>query len=314
MSEKYNQQNQKSFTQEISDTENEGKKSLKRKQKERVIRKKRKKIKNTKKLLRFLFVVGIILLIYYVFTLSGWYLNKDAFTNPKSNSVEIVNNKLTKENLIYKSLENIKIKKIPIFMVSITPMKKAILKIPVIKSVYIRRYGFPARLLIIVRERTPIAVLKTDLSKLPIAFVTTDGMMIKDAVYMQKAQNNDTLIILVKNQKLDKDWDVKRIEFIEKIAKSVEAYSGEKVEYIDMKNPNDVFVKIETTNIRLGVLDSTVFERIKRIYTILPQIDEVEGTIKYIDLSWDKVNYLKMQNKNEQNVKQSEKNQKKDEL
>ena len=60
---------------------------------------------------------------------------------------------------------------------------------------------------------------------------------------------------------------------------------------------NDAYVKIETTSIRLGVLDSTVFERIKRIYTILPQIDSVEGTIKYIDLSWDKVNYLKMQNK-----------------
>ena len=64
-----------------------------------------------------------------------------------------------------------------------------------------------------------------------------------------------------------------------------------------MNDPNDAYVKIETTNIRLGVLDSTVFERIKRIYTILPQIDGVEGTIKYIDLSWDKVNYLKMQDK-----------------
>lgn len=314
MSEKYNQQYTGNFTQEVSDAENEGKKSLKRRQKERVIRKKRKKLKNIKKFLRFLLFVGIILSIYCVITLSGWYLNSNAFKDSKSKSIEIVNNKLTNETLIYKSLENIKIKKIPIFMLSTTPMKKAILKIPVIKNVYIRRYGFPARLLIIVKERTPMAVLKTDLSKLPIAFVTTDGMMIKDAIYMQKAQNNDTLIILVKNQKLDEEWEAKRVEFIEKIAKSVEAYSSERVEYIDMKNPNDVFVKIETTNIRLGVLDSTVFERIKRIYTILPQIDEVEGTIKYIDLSWDKVNYLKMQNKNEQNINQSEINQKKDEL
>ena len=61
-----------------------------------------------------------------------------------------------------------------------------------------------------------------------------------------------------------------------------------------MRNPNDVYVKIKTTSIRLGTLDSTVFERIKRIYTILPQVSEVNSRVKYIDLSWDKVNYLKL--------------------
>jgi hypothetical protein len=62
-----------------------------------------------------------------------------------------------------------------------------------------------------------------------------------------------------------------------------------------MRNPNDVYVKIKTTSIRLGTLDNTVNERIKRIYTILPQISEVNNKIKYIDLSWDRVNYLKLQ-------------------
>ena len=61
-----------------------------------------------------------------------------------------------------------------------------------------------------------------------------------------------------------------------------------------MRRPNDVYIAIESTNIRLGVLDSTVFERIKRINAILPKIDDVEGQVKYIDLSWDKVNYIKL--------------------
>ena len=81
---------------------------------------------------------------------------------------------------------------------------------------------------------------------------------------------------------------------IEQIVKAVETYSNEKVEYIDMRKPNDVFVKIQTTSIRLGMLDSTVYERIKRIYTILPQIGDMGNQAKYIDLSWDKVNYLKL--------------------
>ena len=88
---------------------------------------------------------------------------------------------------------------------------------------------------------------------------------------------------------------LKKYQEIEKIVQSVETYSNEKVEYIDMRKPNDVYVKIQTTSIRLGILDNTVFERIKRIYTILPQISEVNNKIKYIDLSWDRVNYLKLQ-------------------
>ena len=61
-----------------------------------------------------------------------------------------------------------------------------------------------------------------------------------------------------------------------------------------MRVPNDVYVKIKTTNLRLGTIDSTIEERIKRVYTILPQISKINSEIKYIDLSWDKVNYLKL--------------------
>ena len=130
--------------------------------------------------------------------------------------------------------------------------------------------------------------------------------------YMEHAQSSRTLIILAKNPNFETDWDAKRVEHIVKIAKAIETYSQEKVEYVDMNNPNDVYVKIETTSVRLGVLDSSVFERIKRLYTILPQIDGVEGTIKYIDLSWDKVNYLKMQDK--KSVNTEENIEKKDEI
>ncbi len=314
MTDDKNLDDKKDYYQSKNDAENEGKKSLKRKRKERQIRKKRKKLNSLKRMLRFLFFIGMVILIYEFVLYSGWYLAPDSFKKPGNNSVQIVNNKLTPQSIIYNSLSGIKIHKTPIFMMRVSPIKKAILKIPVVKSVYIRRYGLPARLLIIVRERVPMVVIKTDLSKQPVAFVTTDGVMVKDKNFMANAQNNETLVILVKNKNLDKEWNSKKIEYIEKIAKSVETYSDERVEYIDMRNPNDVFVKIETTNIRLGVLDSTVFERVKRIYTILPQIDGVDGTIKYIDLSWDKVNYLKMQNKEEQNKPKPENDKKKNEL
>ena len=90
-------------------------------------------------------------------------------------------------------------------------------------------------------------------------------------------------------------WDINKIRQIEKIAKYVETYSKESIEYIDCRNPNDIYVKIKTVNIRLGKLDENVFKRIERIPSILPQVKLVDSKVKYLDLSWEKVNYLKLQ-------------------
>ncbi len=305
----------KTYTQEMTEAHQEGQQSLRRKQKERKIRKKRKKLNMLKRIFRFVIFLLLIFCVYEFVMLPQWYLRQDAFSNPDSETVSIMNNKIVPSSVLYDAIKNVRVKKYPIFIMPVRPIKKELFKIPVVKNVFIRRYGFPARVQIIVRERVPMAVIKTDLKQKPIAFVTTDGVMITNARYMEHAQSSSTLVILAKNPNFDKDWTPKRVEYIDKISKSVETYSGEKVEYVDMNNPNDAYVKIESTNIRLGVLDSSVFDRIKRIYTILPQIDGVEGTIKYIDLSWDKVNYLKMQGKKpEQNENESSKENKKNEI
>lgn len=305
----------KTYSQEMTEAHQEGQKSVKRKQKERKIRKQRKKLKMLKSILRLLVFALLVFCMYEIVNLPQWYLKPDAFSKPDKELITLVNNRLVPSSVLYDSIKNTKVKRVPIFLMRVKPIKKEIFKIPVIKNVFVRRYGFPARVQIIVRERVPVTVIKTDLKQKPIAFVTADGVLVLNQKYMDNAQTADTLVILAKNPNFEKDWNVKKIDYISKIAKSVETYSQEKVEYVDMNNPNDAYVKIESTNIRLGVLDSTVFERIKRIYTILPQIDGVEGTIKYIDLSWDKVNYLKMQDKKtEEKEKNSEKNNKKNEI
>ena len=89
-------------------------------------------------------------------------------------------------------------------------------------------------------------------------------------------------------------WDLNKIHEIERIKNYVETYSKEKVEYIDLRNPYDVYVKIKTVNIRLGRLDDGVYKRIERIPSILPQVKMVDSKVKYLDLSWEKVNYLKL--------------------
>jgi cell division septal protein FtsQ len=245
--------------------------------------------------------------IYGLFILPGWYLREDAFSKPNGQTVEIVNNKIIPLNILYNSLREINVKHIPIFMMPVTDIKRELKKIPAIKEVYVRRYGFPARIQIIIRERIPMAVIKTELGKIPVAFTTTDNVMVTNKNFMHLAESDSTLRIIVKNPEFRKDWTVERVRYIDKIAKDVETYSGEKVRYVDMRNPNDVYVKIDSTTIRLGVLDSTVFDRIKRIHTILPELDKVNEKIKFVDLSWDKVNYLKLQSDKEiQNEKKEQ--------
>ncbi|HPT41369.1 MAG TPA: hypothetical protein PLG15_03190, partial [Candidatus Gastranaerophilaceae bacterium] len=79
------------------------------------------------------------------------------------------------------------------------------------------------------------------------------------------------------------------------IAKAVEVYSGEGVEYIDFRLPDDIYVKLKTANIRLGVLDDNVFERIKKLPAILPQIKTLDKKIKYVDLRWKDASYIKLE-------------------
>lgn len=285
----------KHYPKEIQEAVEQAHHSVKRKQKERKVRKQRKKLRSLKAFIRLLLIFLLVAATYKLLKLRGWYLSQTAFSKPETELVQVINNKIVPTDLIYKQIKDIKVTDSPIFLMRVDPIKKELLKIPVFKNVYVRRYAFPARVDIILKERIPAAVIKIDLKAKPIAFVTTDGVLITNKNYMALSETKSAIKILVANPKIEKDWTVKRVEHIEKIVRTVEAYSSEKVHYIDMRNPNDVFVRIDSTNIRLGLLDSTVFDRIKRIYTILPQIDEVEGTIKYVDLSWDKVNYFKLQ-------------------
>lgn len=287
------------YSQQIEKAVEKGKHSVHMKQKERQLRKRKKKLKRLKTFLRFVLFWLLIGSIYGLFILPGWYLREDAFSKPNGQTIEIVNNKIIPLNILYNSLREIRIKHVPIFMMPVTDIERELKKIPAVKEVFVRRYGFPARIQIIISERIPMAVIKTELNKIPVAFATTDNVIVTNKNFMHLAESDSTLRILVKNPEFRKDWTIERVQYIDKIAKEVETYSGEKVQYIDMRNPNDVYVKIKSTNIRLGILDSSVFERIKRIYTILPKLKNVNEKIKFVDLSWDKVNYLKLQNDKE---------------
>lgn len=49
------------------------------------------------------------------------------------------------------------------------------MKLPPVENVYIRRYAFPARIQIIVRERIPVITISPDVKVQPVAFLQLTG-------------------------------------------------------------------------------------------------------------------------------------------
>lgn len=269
---------------------------VKKKQRERLVRKGRMKQERLRIFVRFFLSLFMLFGLIYASHCNGWFMDKNAFNFVGGNSVEIINNKIIPSHKILAVLKNSNVPDVPIYLAKTNDIKKELMQLTPIENVYIRRYAFPARMQIIIRERIPAITISPDMKVAPVAFFTTDGKLI-GREYMPLSKDYKTILVLSYGNKGDDyhKWDLKKIQEIQKIAKYIETYSQEAVEYIDFRNPNDIYVKIKTVNIRLGRPDETVFKRIERIPSILPQVKLVDSKVKYLDLSWEKVNYLKLE-------------------
>jgi len=265
------------------------------KQRERKVRKGRMRRERMRVFLRFLFIIAAAYAMYYISTMPQMYLPKNAFSIVNSDAVQIINNKIVPTHRILTVLKGIPVPQKPIYITKTNEIKKAIKELAPVEDVYIRRYAFPARLEIIVKERVPVMIIAPDVKAAPVAYFTQDGKII-GREYMPLKTDTQPLLVLSYGNKGDdyNKWDLDKVEEIQKIAKYIETYSKEKIEYIDYRNPDDIYVKIPTVNIRIGKPDTQVFERIARLPSILPQVKMVDSKVKYLDLSWEEVNYLKL--------------------
>ena len=270
---------------------------LKAKQLERQIRKGKKKRSFFKALQRFCLGVLVLFGMYYFCSMDGWYLPKNTFKNFDPARIQVVDNKIVKTDKIKSIVKDFEVERKPVFMTNLDELENKIKSLAPVKSVYIRRYAFPARVLIIIREATPVITVSPDAKVKPVAAFTKGGRLIEGADYLPLPDDFKTTLVLSYGNKGDdyRKWDADKILNILKVTKYVETFSHERVEYVDLKNPKDIYVKIESTTIRLGQFDDKIFDRIRRIPTILPEVQKIKGKVKYVDLSWEKVNYLKLE-------------------
>ena len=244
---------------------------------------------------RFFIIFLMIVCGYKLLKMHQWYLDKNVFNSLSNSSLEILNNKIVPSYKILAALRRTEIPNTPIYRLETDEIKHNILQLEPIEDVFVRRFWFPARLQIIVQERVPILTISPEANVPPIAFFAEGGKLIgRD--YMPLDKSFKTILVLSYGTKGDdyRNWNNEKIKLIQKIAKAVQVNANEEIEYIDFRTPKDIYVKVKTANIRLGDIDDTVFERIKRIPSILPQVKMLDKTIKYVDLRWKDANYIKL--------------------
>ena len=266
---------------------------LKQAKLQRQIRQSQRRLNRLRVLYKYSLILGLILLILLLLKLPQWRLHSNAFDSVDSPALEILNNHIVPEQKILYALRRNQVPKRPIFLVKTENLQKSIKQLEPIQNVYIRRFWFPARLQIIVIERTPIVTISPNIDVPPIAFFSSDGKLI-GREYMPLDDNYETVLVITYGTGDDyRNWDITKVKNFKKLADLVQSETGEKVEYIDYRDPKDVYIKIQTTNIRLGSMNPSIFDKINRLPSLLPQVKMINKKVKYIDLRWDS-NYIKL--------------------
>lgn len=266
---------------------------LKQAKMQRKVRQSQRRLTRIRAFYKFFLLVGMLGLCFFILKMPQWRLPSNAFDSLNSPSLEIVNNRIVPSQKILSALRRNQVPRQPIFLVKTDNLKKSITQLEPIQNVYIRRFWFPARLQIIIIERTPLVTISPNLDVAPIAFFSADGKLI-GREYMPLDDDYKTVLVITYGSGDDyRNWDATKVTNFKRLANLVESETGETVEYIDYRNPKDVYIKIPTVNIRLGSLNPSVFDKIQRLPSLLPQVKMINKKVKYVDLRWDS-NYIKL--------------------
>ncbi len=280
----------------MSEIQPETEQKIKNIKRERKVIKGRLRKERIRFLVKFLTTLGLVAGVLGFIKLDGLYMNPKAFQHIENTSVEIINNRIVPTHKIRTVLQSVQPPQGCILFARTVEIKEKLKQLDPIEDIHIRRYAFPARLQIIVRESTPVITIAPGTDKKHVAYFTDKGKIIGQE-YLPLHNSFKTLLVLSYGNKGDDyyKWTPEKIKELQKLAAYIEAYTKEPVEYIDCRNPEEIFVKVPTWNIRIGKLDSGLYDRIKILPSIIAaQINIDTSKIQYIDLIWENVRYLKL--------------------
>lgn len=247
-------------------------------------------------LISFMFICGLIYCGIKVLKLPQWYIDPDKLNKADPKVLKIQENVITPDHKIINMIRQTQLPYTQIFRLDTAELEKNISQLQPIKQVFIRRYWFPARLVITVDERTPAFLLAPNLESEPNSVLSTDGVLI-DHEYLpfSSAIKARKLLTYGVRNGVDEIWDKKRVENMINLLNALEAYSNMQVKYMDSRNQDDVYIMLDDYLIRFGKVDETGLVRAKKIASILPEAQKNKNKLKYIDLRWEDSCYLRLE-------------------
>lgn len=264
--------------------------------KQRELRRRKIMLRRLRFFIRFLLIILLIYFGYRIYNCHMWFLSDRTFSTVENPSLKIIGNNITPSYKILNELRRADVKGTPIFLLKTKELEQNVETLVPVKKVYIRRFWWPARLEVMVDERVPILTIAPSEDVAPIAFFAQGGVLIgRD--YLPLNPSYKTYLILTYGTRGDdyRNWDEEKVSKIEKLARLVEINSGEKIEYLDFRDPKDVYIKIQTTTLRLGEFNATAQKRVKAIAPLLGQVKKMDKPVKYIDLRWEEAHYIKLE-------------------
>ena len=252
-------------------------------------------------LLAFFMILAISYFCYWALKLPQWYIDSNKLLVASPEVLKIQGNIITPDYKIINMVRQTQLPHVQIFRLDTTELENNISQLASIKKVYVRRYWFPARLVINVDERTPAFLLAPNLESEPNSALTTDGVLIDhDYLPFNSSIKAKKLLTYGVRDGHDEVWDKKRVYEILKLIKIIEAYSNQEVQYIDLRNQKDVYVMLKEYLIRIGEINESSTSRAKWIASILPEAKKYNQKVKYIDLRWEDSYYLRLKEAKEE--------------
>ena len=252
----------------------------------------------SRSLIRFGSVIFLLLAAIYVLIIPQWKLNPLVFANYPNKDLVFKDNILTKDSQLISVLRDAPVPKQPLYLINTDNYRDKLMELDTIKDVSIRRYWLPSRLIFIIKEKQPLFLIYNQVNKNPEFALTSDGDTISNKYLpLPKKYNDSVYKILTKKNQIK--WDKENIDKYKQIIEITETATRDKLDYIDLRNSEDIYIVMSKHLIRLGEIDATVIERISRLKAVMPAIRKIENRIEYIDLRWDKALSLKERQKSD---------------
>lgn len=246
--------------------------------------------------IRGLIRLGSVLLLFlaalYTISIPEWKLSPFIFSNYPNKNLIIEDNTMATDSQILNILKRFNVSEKPIYLLNTDALKKALLKLDPIQKVVIRKYWLPARMKLVIIEKQPLFIVYGSNNSLPKYVIADDASKInKKYLPLPENKNKNTYKIILPGP--ERKWTTDIVDKYETIIHIAELSTKQNVEYLDLSNPNDIYIKTPSLTIRLGEMDATVIERLSRLKPVYPSIKNLKAKIDYIDLRWDNALSLK---------------------